>query len=513
VSTTFQTTTPASQVEEVVRRAWRRRFLVLAVDHSTIALSLVFAGFTLLILLGTQILAWQWLLLLAAMGLGISAYAVYRHLKDTYQVAQMMDHHLALNDSLSTAWFLHTQPPTDQPAATYLLDHAEQIAETADPSKAFPFQRRRAWLVTAALFILAFVLFSARYLVTRQLNLEHSFLPLVITQVFENLAHPGITPDQKNDDANAHLDKTLPPGAINQEAEQRPQTPKSEQGKQPNQDQAKGGDANQKGDAANQDPQQEKNADGQTASDEKRNGKGDGKPNGANQQSSDAQDKGDQQDAKQPDATGPQKSSSMMDRMRDALSSVMAKIKPTGNSPKSDNNSQKNNEGQKSSDQAGSKDQTGDGQKDAGKDQSAQEQSSGEQSKQGAAKAQSAQGKDSATPSDKKGSDAQSGVGHSDGDKETREAEQAKAMGKLAEIIGKRSASLTGDMQIVPSGKQRLQTDYTHAQGQHSDLGGEINRDEVPVEDQEYVREYMELVRKKPAPAKTPSSNPPDSPK
>ena len=75
-------------------------------------------------------------------------------------------------------------------------------------------------------------------------------------------------------------------------------------------------------------------------------------------------------------------------------------------------------------------------------------------------------------------------------------------MGKLAEIIGKRSASLTGDMQIEPSGKQQLQTGYTHQQGQHADLGGEINRDEIPVEDQEYVREYMELVRKKPAKAK-----------
>jgi hypothetical protein len=71
-------------------------------------------------------------------------------------------------------------------------------------------------------------------------------------------------------------------------------------------------------------------------------------------------------------------------------------------------------------------------------------------------------------------------------------------MGKLAEIIGKRSASLTGDMQVVPSGKQQLQTQYTHEQGKHADLGGEINRDEVPVEDQEYVREYMERVRKAP---------------
>jgi hypothetical protein len=504
-----------SRVEEIVKRGWRRRLLVLAFDESSLALSIVFASFTLLILLGTQIIAWPWLLLLAAIGIGLSSYGVYRRIADRYEVAQMMDSRLSLHDALSTAWFLHTQPVADTPAALYVLGHAEQIAETADPAKAFPFQRRRAWVITASLFIVAFVLFSTRYLVTHELNLEHSFLPLAITQVFENV-RGGPSKDEKADDANARLNKSLPPNALNQNADQKPQQPKSEEAKQPSQEQSKGGDANQKGDpAASQDQQQAKNGDGKSGKDEKSGGKGEGKPNGEAQQSPDAQEKNDQQqDGKQADSTGPQKSSSLMDRMRDAMSSVMAKMKPSNNNTqKSDNNSQKSNDGQKGSDQSSSKDQNADGQKDSGKDQSAKEQSSGDQSQQGAAKSQAAQGKDSATPSDKKGSDAQSGVGHSDGDKQVREAEQAKAMGKLAEIIGKRSASLTGDMQVVPSGKQRLQTDYTHAQGQHSDLGGEINRDEVPVEDQEYVREYMEMVRKKPsAPApKSNSATPPQS--
>jgi hypothetical protein len=517
VSTTFQSAPSVSRVEDVVRRGWRRRLIVLTFDHAAVALSLVFGGFTLLLLLGTQILAWQWLLLLAAIGIGLTAYEVRRRLTDAYQVAQMMDQRLSLHDSLSTAWFLHSQAATENPAAAHLLNHAEQLAETADPSRAFPFQRRRAWVITAALFVVACVLFSARYFVTHELSLEHSFLPLAVTQVFENIAHGTTADDRKSDDTSAHLDKTVPPGSLGKDADRTPPAPKTEQAKQPTPGQSKGGDANQKGDpAASQDQQQAKSADGKSGAEEKRDGKGEGKPDGTSQQASnDAQEqnKGDQQqDGKQPDSTGPQKSSSMMDRMRDALSSVMSKIKQnSANNQKSDNNNaQKSNEGQKSSDQAGNKDQSADGQKDSGKDQSAQEQSSGEQSQQSAAKAQAAQGKESAAPSDKKGSDAQSGVGHSDGDKQVRAAEQAKAMGKLAEIIGKRSANLTGDMQVVPSGKQRLQTDYTHAQGQHADLGGEINRDEVPVEDQEYVREYMERIRKKSAPvAKSPETTTP----
>ena len=72
-------------------------------------------------------------------------------------------------------------------------------------------------------------------------------------------------------------------------------------------------------------------------------------------------------------------------------------------------------------------------------------------------------------------------------------------MGKLAEIIGKRSASVTGDMVVEnPSGKQGLKTGYSRHLGQHADLGGEINRDEIPLMYQQYVREYMQQIHNQP---------------
>jgi len=46
------------------------------------------------------------------------------------------------------------------------------------------------------------------------------------------------------------------------------------------------------------------------------------------------------------------------------------------------------------------------------------------------------------------------------------------------------------------SGHETLQTQYSGRVGHHADLGGEIDRDEVPVALQQYVREYMEQVRK-----------------
>ena len=70
-------------------------------------------------------------------------------------------------------------------------------------------------------------------------------------------------------------------------------------------------------------------------------------------------------------------------------------------------------------------------------------------------------------------------------------------MGKLAQIIGKRSQDVTGEMMVeVPSGKQKLRTAYSRELGEHADRSGEINRDEVPLIYQDYVREYMQRVHR-----------------
>ena len=47
----------------------------------------------------------------------------------------------------------------NETAAVYQLNHAERLAETADPREAFPFRRARVWTVTAALFAVAIGLF------------------------------------------------------------------------------------------------------------------------------------------------------------------------------------------------------------------------------------------------------------------------------------------------------------------------------------------------------------------
>ena len=75
-----------------------------------------------------------------------------------------------------------------------------------------------------------------------------------------------------------------------------------------------------------------------------------------------------------------------------------------------------------------------------------------------------------------------SGVGSQDGDKSIKQAEQLAAMGKISEIIGKRSANISGETTVeVQSTSQQLHTPYAQRGAQHTQGGAEIDRDEIPV--------------------------------
>jgi len=73
-------------------------------------------------------------------------------------------------------------------------------------------------------------------------------------------------------------------------------------------------------------------------------------------------------------------------------------------------------------------------------------------------------------------------------------------MGKLSEVIGKRSANVTGEMTVeVQSGSQQLKTGYSQRNAQHTAAGNDLSRDEVPLDLQPYVSGYFDEIRKQPA--------------
>jgi hypothetical protein len=493
----------ASPVKTLIEAARRRRLLVVTVEQLSIAFALVFAGVILLLLLGTQILNGYWLLLLAAVGIGITALRVRARLLGLYRIAQFLDSRLALQDSLSTAWFLLSQPGgTERPNARFQLEHAERLALGVDPAGAFPLKGQRLWALAGGIGAVAFGLFALRYLVTDSLSLRQAFIPARLVEVFEHVNNPLSAKREQpaNPSGKERRDAATPQNDAKTAEQDHLQTEQLKALSAESVDAAKIPTPSSEGHSSDH-PEDGKsdnrsdNPDAARTPGRNQTGEKNGPQNG--EQSGPTPNSGQPQAAEQKNAS--QEAASVMDRMKDALSSMLAKMRPNPNGQKSQPQSQRSSEEKKSGDQAaGSKDQNSDAQKDSRAQQSNQEQSSeGQAQGQTTEKAQASQGRNSSPSADKNSADAHSGVGKQDGDKSVSEKEQLKAMGKLAEIIGKRSADLTGDIMVEnPSGKQQLKTAYSQRMGSHTDLGGEINRDEIPLADQQYVREYMEEVRK-----------------
>jgi hypothetical protein len=423
-----------------------------------------------MLLVGTQILDWQWLALLAVIGLGTAGYQVRGRLLGHYRVAQLLDRRLQLADSLSTAWYLLSGAEKRQdPIAEYQIKGAERAARSVDVARAFPFTGRKLWSIAGALGLAAVSLFSVRYLVTNSLSLRQSLIPLRFSEVLERTAKDSAETKRQREDAQGsdqRGQKSTPKADGQKDAKEPPhgETPPLAKGE------AAGAGQNPNDPAEMQDA---KTPDSQ----------------GKERKDGDAGGSDDQ-------ANNPKSSNGLLDRMKDALSSLAAKMRP--NSPSKQDANQRSGEDKKGDQQGASQEQNNQPRQDANNRDSSEQQQSSEGQGQGQTqeKTRSGQGKTADQSADNSKSDAHSGIGSQDGDKSTKDAEQLKAMGKLAEIIGKRSESATGDVMVEnPSGKQQLQTNYSQRLGHHADLGGEINRDEIPLMYQQYVREYMSEVR------------------
>ncbi|HZQ53937.1 MAG TPA: hypothetical protein VFB14_17170 [Bryobacteraceae bacterium] len=498
-----------SQVEAVIRSACRRRLLVLTLEHSALAVSLVLGGSILMLLLGTQILAWYWLALLGGAGLIIVGLRIRARMLNRYRVAQLVDHRLGLSDSLSTAWFLLTQSgDSETAAARFQIAHAENLAASVNPGRAFPFMGLRLWALAGSLTAIAFGLFAVRYLVTDSLSLQPALIPLNLAAVFERVEDSLSAEKQpltqadalderiKNvrDTAESGQDGTL--GEKSESAAASPQIGKPDDNSAENPQHANKAEGQSRvtqngGSQADASKQSSDRQAEQRAETENQNESRAGSTPASSQQ--DAGAKG-EQDANQ------QRSPGLMDKMKDAVSSLMAKMRPNSSAQKSTQNGDQAVRNQKPGDQNSTNREQNEASQNAQTDQDSEQQSAEAQAQeQVSQKAQASRGRSPNESAEKKNSDSHSGIGSQNGDKSVQEAEQLQAMGKLAEIIGKRSANLTGDITVeTPSGKEQLKTAYSQKVGQHADLGGEINRDEVPLEYQQYVREYMERIHNQP---------------
>jgi hypothetical protein len=512
-----------SALSELVRRGRRRSLLHLFIDQLALSVAIAFGGCILLLLLGTQILNWYWLVALFAVSLAVGLWRGQSRIPSAYQVARSIDHRLNLSDSLSTAFYFGEHPEGTRSPRDIVEKQraaAEERARTVDLHVGIPFAAPRSFIACGVLAVAAFGIFGIRYGVTRSLDLRPSLVRIafdgVLGQNSEIAAAKRKQLKQIADEEAKQLGMAVDP----LQAQALDMDPASNNAldtvETPEVNNPDGGADPSKGKASPESPEnapQDPSAAGEN-SDQSSSGNDAADNNASDKNSPQSSGKPDQKNSNQSSSNSGE-NSSLTDKMRDALANLLSKLKmqqKTGEGKQSASNSQNGSQsGQK---QSASKDQNGT--PTPGKpqgDASASPDAQGEQAQNGE-QSQSAQGKSNGKNSDRANSqDSKSGIGKEDGDKSAREAEQLAAMGKISEIIGKRAQNVKGEVMVeVASGKQQLRTQYSQRTATHVEAGSDINRDEIPLAYQQYVQQYFEEIRKLPAP-KTGKGSPEAKPK
>jgi hypothetical protein len=478
-----------SPLSRLLSQARARELAHLALDKGALALTIVLGGAAALLLAGTDILNWYWLALLAVASLGAGAYRLSKSLSSRYVLAQRIDRRLELADSLSTALYFSENPRPDRAAVCERQRRdAETVAAQVDVKRALPFRRSRYLASAAACAAIAFGLFGVRYLVLGSLDLKAS----LVRAVYDNFFSTKSTEARNQLPKRARFDP--------QNGNPNPDVPSLEADRQP-EDLL---DSQEATDAANADGDNSKTASkegsqkqGDSSAADK--GKQDDSSKGKDSQDQNGKEGSDNKGANPGDAkqngkpsSGP-KNEGMLDKMKNALSDLAEKIKQAAEGSKGDQSPPQSSPGEKNDDA-----QKGD----QSKDQQSQASSDQQSGQQGQDQQPSDAKSDQKASEQARGQDSKSGIGAQDGEKAIKQAEQLQAMGKISEILGKRSAAVSGEVMVeVGSSKQQLKTPWAQQQANHSNAGGEIHRDEIPLAEQPFVERYFEEIRKTAPPA------------
>ena len=428
-------------IEALISRARRRYVANEFLAQGAYAASAGMTGLIVLLIAGTQILDWPVLVAVIVVTLAIGGYRILRRIPSSYHIAQMVDRRLSLADALSTALFFSAPGKPVSPAMRDgQREQAERTAETVDLERALPFAMPRTAYALAALGLVASGLFALRYGFTRTLDLRAPLARIMM----DNFG--GSAPEEaalRNGAHKARRDTPQPIGLTLPEGD-----PNNPQPLDPAPDSAL--DTVGVPDAVN-DPLQKNQAQTtvktESSGSEKAEGdQGDSETSeGADASSADSQSSGPQSanngkptdvpKGGKPEAASADANSSLMSKLRDAMSNLLSKMHEQ-NGGGSQRQASAGQNAQKPGTQKGGQRQNGtpsEGKQQQNNDQEsadAESQQAGAEGKDG----KNSQAQAGGHSADQKGSNQPgSGIGRQDGDKDVKLAEQAAAMGKISE--------------------------------------------------------------------------------
>ncbi|MCC6860475.1 MAG: hypothetical protein IT158_18050 [Bryobacterales bacterium] len=484
-------------IVELVRRARRRLLWEGMIGQMVFACSLLMGSAILLLVAGTELLDWRWLALISALSLSAGLYRLLRRIPSRYGTAQIVDRAAGLCDALSTAvYFEQSGGKGSAEIVAAQRSEAENRARGVDLRQVLPYRVPKAAFPLLGLALVATSLFALRYGLERRIDLKPPLARLLFPWL------PG-SPELHAAIPRSDLKKKSPESSREDRAGEESNGQKGSPDRlnaapdQPMEgidiaDVESGKAATQTaGKSEGRDSEMLEKAEGERiqASEQSEAGEG-GEGERTAQQKQNRESEGGQQ------ASSSAAESSLMSKLRDAMASLMSRLRQPQSASAAQAGSKEGQQRRASAQQQGQSQQ---GQAGQGRKQSGESGSESQEGQPGeeAAGAQSAEGKTPSQGGEDSSRTAASGIGRQDGSKDVKLAEQLEAMGKISEIIGKRSANVSGEITVeVRSGKQVLRTSYADGKATHGDRGGEIHRDEIPVAYQQYVQQYFAELRK-----------------
>jgi hypothetical protein len=469
---------------KVIARARRRLLWNAVAVEGTRAACLSLGLLVLLLLLGTDILDWRYLLFIPAATMLAGASLTWRRIPKADEAARILDWCLGLHDAIATALFFgpgHTAPKVDEGMRQAQFAQTLPLVAAIDLGKALPLRMPRLVYASAALALIGGGLVGLRYSVQGGLDLRAPATPaiaLLIQSVTAQVANlqqwlNHIAPEMERTDRGTEQAKLNEKDRSQSDPNSRNPGDTS-RGNEP-------GVEKQDSKMALDDPP----AGQRDTSGEEQSAREDDSPEQSDRAGREGErGQRDQRSSAKQDVSGAGTESSVLNKVRDTVANLLSamKLQPGGrgiaeldrNSPKQDGKSG-----------------PGDGQQDG-----TASPSQGED--RGDALSGRKDGSTSSAQANGTGADRQSrsGAGSDEGNKQVRLAEQRAAMGKISVILGKRAKDVTGTASAeVISGEQALQTRYESREVKHSGVEDNGERDEVPIELQAYVRQYLQAAR------------------
>ena len=476
-------------LRQLIRSARRRLLWNEALKQFALSAALAIAGVALLLTLGTRYVEW-WVVALFAAVVGV--WAVTRLSKrepSEYSAAVWQDEKSGLHDALSTAHYFSAHGSTHgaPDARTEALlaaqrGQAESMAGNVDVSIAVPFRFPKALYGLIALLLLSTGLVTVRYFYGHNLDLRAPITEVI----FEDQAAktPAAAKPRRQTEKQAELEEAR--SLLDKLGLGANLTPNPDQKLDQALADALRGPETTPGqtDAAKFDPNMNKgdpidSKDAQPKDNSKNSGAGQAGDRSGQKESSENSNS----QSGESGQNGEKSEKSLLSKLKEAMDNM---IKAPSQGEK------KNNGGGK---QQKSASQKADASQEAGQQGDEQNQGQAQVEANGATQKSNTPGQTSGNSPEKQ--EGPSAAGSQDGEKAIRLAEQTKAMGKISELIGKRSEQVTGESMIeVQSGNQHVQTAYKEQNATHGEGAGEVSRDQIPLSVQAYVQEYFQEVRK-----------------